>query len=92
MKEKDIEIPIQEEENGTKASEPVVGAYAYPGLVEMDEPDYDFGGKDLGLPRTMDEVEAELLAADRELNNSAKWVSMHDFLSDFKQEHSAWLK
>lgn len=83
---------IEEEEKGLKAGEPSVGSYAYASTAMMDEPDYDFGMKDLGLPKSMDDINIELKEAERELSDHSKWTPLCDFISDFKQEHASWLK
>lgn len=92
MKEEKPYPPVEEEKNGLKAGEPAVGSYAYASMVTMSEPDYDLGSKDLGLPRSLDDVSLELREAERELNDQTKWSSLSEFLSDFKQEHASWLK
>lgn len=92
MKEKKTYTPVKEEEKGLKAGEPAVGSCTYAPVVSMDEPDYVFGWKDLGLPRSIDEVSAELKEAERELSDQTKWSPLSDFISDFKQEHASWFK
>lgn len=92
MKKEKRYPPVEEEENGLMAGEPAVGSVAYASTSTMSEPDYDFGMKDLGLPRSMDDISVELKEAERELSDQTKWSSLSDFLSDFKQEHVSWLK
>lgn len=84
--------PLEEEEGAMTACEPAAGALAYEQMPVVDDPIFDFDGLDLGLPRTMDEVESELREAERELKDSSKWTSLNSFISDFKQEHATWLK
>ena len=92
MKKEKRYPPVEEEEKGLMTGEPTVGSIPYASTATMSEPGYDFGMKDLGLPRTLDDVSAELREAERELSDQAKWSSLSDFLSDFKQEHASWLK
>ena len=85
--------PILEEEDGVgMANEPAVSSYAYSSQPTLDEPNYDFGMKDLGLPRSIDEITTELKEAERELSDQSKWSTLSGFLSDFKQGHASWLK
>ena len=83
---------IEEEENGLKVGEPAVGSFAYAPSAVTEEPDYDFGMRDLGLPRSLDDVCAEIHEAERELSDLSKWSPLGDFISEFKQEHASWLK
>ena len=55
MKKKKTYPPLEEEE-GLFASEPALEAYAYPTSSIAEEADIDFNGKDLGLPRTLEEI------------------------------------
>ena len=67
----------------------------YPPLEEEEglfAADIDFNGKDLGLPRTLEEIEVELREAERDLKDASKWMPLCDFISDFKKEHAEWLK
>ena len=48
--------------------------------------------EELGLPRSLDDIEAELKEAERELSDGSKWTPLCDFISDFKQKHASWLK
>ena len=48
--------------------------------------------EELGLPRSLDDINAELKEAERELSDGSKWTPLCDFISDFKQEHASWLK
>ena len=81
------------EEISNRASEPLEGALAYsPTEVYEEDPRYDFDGRSFDLPKTLDEVKAELKEADRELNKPEMWTSFSGFIADFKQSHSSWLK
>ena len=55
MKKKKTYPPLEEEE-GLFANEPALEAYAYPTSSIAEEADIDFNGKDLGLPRTLEEI------------------------------------
>lgn len=92
MKKDKKNPPIEEDEKGLKTGEPAVGSYIYAPMTTVDEPDYDFGMKDLGLPKSIDDVNIELKEAERELSDQSKWTPLCDFISDFKQEHASWLK
>ena len=59
-------------------------------VVEME--DCQFPGQDFGLPRTVEEVKAELMDAERELDNPSAWTPLSEFISDFKQSHQSWLQ
>ena len=91
MKKKKTYPPLEEEE-GRFANEPALEAYAYPTSSIAEEADIDFNGKDLGLPRTLEEIEVELREAERDLKDASKWMPLCDFISDFKKEHAEWLK
>ena len=74
------------EEESEIVSEPAVAEKVFVGN------DFGLGSRDFGLPRTIEEVEAELIEAEKELGDSSQWESLHDFMSEFKQEHDVWLK
>lgn len=59
-------------------------------VVKME--DCQFPGQDFGLPRTVEEVKAELMDAERELDNPSAWTPLSEFISDFKQSHQSWLQ
>ena len=59
-------------------------------VVEME--DCQFPGQDFGLPRTVEEVKAELMDAERELDNPSACTPLSEFISDFKQSHQSWLQ
>jgi hypothetical protein len=59
-------------------------------VIEVE--DCQFPGQDFGLPRTVDEVKAELMDAERELDTPSAWTPLSEFISDFKQSHQSWLQ
>ncbi len=59
-------------------------------VIEVE--DCQFPGQDFGLPCTVDEVKAELMDAERELDTPSAWTPLSEFISDFKQSHQSWLQ
>ena len=59
-------------------------------IIETE--DCQFPGQDFGLPRTVAEVKAELIEAEREMDNPSAGTPLSEFISDFKQSHLLWLK
>ena len=59
-------------------------------VVELE--DCQFPGQDFDLPRTIEEVKAELTEAEREVDNPSAWTPLSDFISEFKQSHQSWLQ
>lgn len=83
MKEKDY--PYLEEEQGLDmAAEPAV-ALDYPAIDTADDTDYDFRGYDFGMPRTLEELEADLEQAEREMGDPDKWCTSEQMWADIKQ-------
>jgi len=58
----------------------------------IEAEDCQFHGEDFGLPRTIEEVKAELIDAEREVENPSAWTPLGEFLSEFKQSHQSWLQ
>lgn len=59
---------------------------------KMDNMNYQFIGKDFGLPKTIEEVNIELEAAEKVLETPSAWSSLGSFVSEFRQEHETWLR
>jgi hypothetical protein len=58
----------------------------------VEKEDCQFPGQDFGLPRTIEEVKAELTEAEQEVNNPSAWTPLSEFISEFKQSHQSWLQ
>ena len=59
-------------------------------VVEVE--DCQFPGQDFDLPHTVEEVKAELMEAEQEVNNPSAWTPLSEFISEFKQSHQSWLQ
>lgn len=84
---KDIEMKAD------SVSEPTAG-YALKGDAATDinpEADYDFGEKDFGYARSVEELELALDEADAERSNPEKWISSVEFHTRLENKYP-WLK
>ena len=43
-------------------------------------------------PKSVQELYADIAAAEREMNEPAQWTTLGSFLTDFRKTHSAWFK
>jgi hypothetical protein len=78
--------PFEEEEGGMSACEPV-GVYTPPTTQSMtDEIDYSFGNKDLGFPRTLEEVQKEIDEAEALWDDPNQWCASEELWADVKQQ------
>lgn len=74
-------------------SEPTVGyALKEDATIGIDsEVDYDFGDKDFGYARSVEELELALDEADAERSSPEKWISSVEFHSRLENKYP-WLK
>lgn len=81
-----------EDKESMKASEPVAGALQDYPITELKlEPDFDFGGKDFGYARTLEELEIALDEADAERGDPSKWVTPVEFHTRIENKYP-WLR
>ncbi len=55
-------------------------------MEETDDIDYNFGSRDLGYPRTLEELKAELHRADAECDDPTKWVTSEQMWAEIHQK------
>lgn len=74
-------------------SEPTVGyALKEDATIGIDpEADYDFGEKDFGYARSLEELELALDEADAERSNPEKWISSVEFHTRLENKYP-WLR
>ncbi|MBQ9232098.1 MAG: hypothetical protein IJ190_13120 [Prevotella sp.] len=77
---------LEEEEGGMSACEPVGVMTAPTNQRMVDDFDYSFGDKELGFPRTEEEVQAVIDEAESEWDNPARWCSSEELWTAVKQQ------
>lgn len=81
-----------EDKESMKVSEPVGGALQeYPIAEAESEIDFDFGSKDFGYARTLEELELALDEADAERNDPSKWISPVEMHTRLESKYP-WLR
>ncbi len=82
----DKRYPQIDEEDGScmTASEPSL-AYASGSMAEEDDIDYNLGNHDFGLPRTLDDVKAELREVDAAWDDDSQWCTSEEMWAEIKQ-------
>jgi hypothetical protein len=75
--------------NNDVASEPA--ALDYGTMSYEPEIDYNFGNKDFGYPRTLEEMNEALDRADEERKDPSKWVTAVAFHSRLEEKYP-WLR
>ena len=76
---------FEEEEGAMYACEPVGACTAPTTQPVVDDIDYNFGFHDLGFPRTIDEVKAELLEAEAAWDDDSQWSTSEEMRAEIKQ-------
>lgn len=78
--------PQIDEEDGSSlmASEPAI-AYATELITQDDDIDYNFGFHDFGLPRTLEDVRAELREAEAAWDDPTQWCTSEEMWAEIKK-------